>query len=82
MPPVHNKEHAMRQGSSTSRLCLLALSGILLLPSLAAGFAPLDEENRKAGLTALLAGGFGSEELEVQPSLEVEPRGSRKALAL
>ncbi|HEY4593058.1 MAG TPA: hypothetical protein VIJ61_11665, partial [Thermoanaerobaculia bacterium] len=72
----------MRQGPSTSRLYLLALSGILLLPSLAAGFAPLDEDNRKAGLTALLAGGFGSEELEVQPSLETAPRGSRKALAL
>jgi hypothetical protein len=71
----------MRQGPLTSRLPLLALSGILLVPSLAAGLVPLDEDNRKAGLTALLAGGFGSEELEVQPSLEVEPRGSRKALA-
>jgi trimeric autotransporter adhesin len=72
----------MRKGPSTSRLCLLALSGILLLPSLAAGFAPIDEDNRKAGLTALLAGGFGSEELEVQPSLETAPSGSQKALAL
>ncbi|MFL6236477.1 MAG: hypothetical protein ACJ76N_25325 [Thermoanaerobaculia bacterium] len=72
----------MRQGPFTPRLYLLALSGILLLPSLAAGLAPLDEDNRKAGLTALVAGGFGSEELEVQPSLEVEPRGSRKALSL
>ena len=69
----------MRQGPFAPRLYLLALSGFLLVPSLAAGFSPLDEDNRKAGLTALLAGGFGSEELEVQPSLEIQPR---KALAL
>jgi trimeric autotransporter adhesin len=70
----------MRKGPSTPRLYLLALSGVLLLPSRSAGLVPLDEDNRKAGLTALVAGGFGSEELEVQPSLEVEPRGSSKAL--
>lgn len=69
----------MRQGPFASRLYPLVLSGFLLVPSLAAGFTPLDEANRKAGLTALLAGGFGSEELEVQPSLEMQPR---KDLAL
>ena len=70
----------MRKGPSTSRLYLLALSGILLLPSLSAGLVPLDEDNRKAGLTAFVAGGFGSEELEVQPSLEAEPRPDRRVL--
>jgi hypothetical protein len=71
----------MRQGPFASGLPLLALSGLLLVPSLAAGLVPLEESNRTAGLTALLAGGFGAEELEVQPSLEIQPRGSAKALS-
>jgi hypothetical protein len=72
----------MRQGLFTSKLPLLALSGILLVPALASGLVPLEaENNRKAGLTAQLAGGFASEELEVQPSLETRPRGSAKALS-
>jgi trimeric autotransporter adhesin len=71
----------MRQGLSTSRLPLLALAGMLLVPTLAAGLVPLEEANQKAGLTAQLAGGFASEELEVQPSLETQPRGSAKALS-
>ena len=71
----------MGRGVSASRLPLLALSGLLLVPALAAGLVPLEESNREAGLTALLAGGFAAEELEVQPSLETQARGSEKALA-
>ena len=72
----------MRRGSFTSvPPCVVLFGMTLLIPSLAAGLVPLEEGNRQAGLTALLAGGFGSEELEVQPSLEIQPRGSGKALA-
>ena len=42
---------------------------------------PPEESNRKAGSAALLAGGFEVPELEVQPSLEIQARGSQKALA-
>src|SRR4051794_31398710 len=73
-------ERPMRKGPFVSRFTLLALAGLLLVPALAAGLVPPEESNRQAGLTALLAGGFGAEELEVQPSLEIQPRGSRKTL--
>jgi hypothetical protein len=69
------------RGVSASRLPLLALSGLLLVPALAAGLVPLEESNRQAGLTALLASGFAAEELEVRPSLEILPRGAEKSLA-
>jgi Zn-dependent metalloprotease len=54
--------------------------GFLLVPALATAIVAPEDHNRQAGFTALLAGGFGAEELEVQPSLEIQTRGSRKAL--
>ena len=70
----------MRKVSRLSKLPLLAVLGFLLVPALATAFIPTEESNRQAALSALVAGSFGSPDLEVQPSLEVQPRGSRKAL--
>jgi len=64
-----------------SKFTLLAACGILLVPALASALVPPEQGNRQAGLTALLAGGFRAPDLEVQPSLEIQARGSRKALA-
>jgi Zn-dependent metalloprotease len=70
----------MRKVSRWSKLPLLAVLGFLMVPALASAFIPTEESNRQAALSALVAGSFGSPDLEVQPSLEVQPRGSRKAL--
>jgi hypothetical protein len=56
---------------------LVALAA-MLVPSLAAAFvAPQDNEARHS---LAMAGSFGDPSLEVQPSLDVQTRGSRKAL--
>src|ERR1700712_4910504 len=68
----------MRKLSLSPKFLLLAV-GLLLLPAFAAAFvAP--EDNRQAALAALLVGGFQSPLLEVQPALEMQSRGSQKAL--
>jgi Zn-dependent metalloprotease len=68
----------MRKRWQLSKFLLLTLIGILLLPSLASAFIPEEESNR--GKLAAIFGGFQSDELDVQPSVEVLSRGSRKAL--
>jgi Zn-dependent metalloprotease len=70
----------MRKRPFSPQLPLLALVGLLLVPALASALVPPEESNRQAGSTALLAGGFGVPDLEVQPSLEIQTRGSQKAL--
>jgi Zn-dependent metalloprotease len=68
----------MRKLSLSPKFLLLTV-GLLLVPAFAAAIvAP--EDNRQAALAALLAGGFQSPLLEVQPALEVQARGSQKAL--
>jgi trimeric autotransporter adhesin len=68
----------MRKRSFLPQSLLLTM---LLVPGLALAIVPPEESNRQAGATALLAGGFGSPRLEVQPSLEIQARGSQKSLA-
>jgi Zn-dependent metalloprotease len=68
----------MRKLSFLPKFLLLAL---LLVPAVASAFVPPEESNRQAALAALLAGSFGAPQLEVQPSLEIQSRGSQKALA-
>ena len=55
-----------------------AALAFLLVPGFAAALvAPQDNE---AGLSLAVAGGFSDPSLEVQPSLEIQSRGARKAL--
>ena len=68
----------MRKRSFLPQSLLLTM---LMVPGLALALVPPEESNRQAGATALLAGGFGSPLLEVQPSLEIQAHGSRKSLA-
>ncbi len=68
----------MRKRSFLPQSLVLTL---LLVPGLALALVPPEESNRQAGSTALLAGAFGVPQLEVQPSLEIQARGSQKSLA-
>jgi len=68
----------MRKSSLMLKFLLLVL---LMVPSLALAIVPPEQSNRQAGSTALLAGAFAVPQLEVQPSLEIQTRGSQKALA-
>ena len=68
----------MRKRSFLPQSLLLTM---LLVPGLALAIVPPEDSNRQAGATALLTGGFGAPLLEVQPSLEIQARGSQKALA-
>ncbi len=68
----------MRKRSFLPQSLLLTM---LLVPGLALALVPPEESNRQAGATALLTGGFGTPLLEVQPSLEIQARGSQKSLA-
>src|SRR6476661_8363226 len=68
----------MRKSSLMLKVLLLVL---LMVPSLALAIVPPEQGNRQAGSTALLAGAFAVPQLEVQPSLEIQARGSQKALA-
>src|SRR4051812_9153093 len=70
----------MRKISLSSQFPLLAVLGALLVPAVAWGLIPTEESNRQAALAAALAGSFGVTDLEVQPSLDIQSRGSRKAL--
>ena len=70
----------MRKVSSFSKFPLLAVLGFLLVPALGWGFIPPEESNRQAALAAALAGSFGVADLDVQPSLDIQSRGSQKAL--
>jgi trimeric autotransporter adhesin len=65
---------------SLSKFPLLAVLGFLLVPALGWGLIPVEESNRQAALAASLAGSFGVADLDVQPSLDIQSRGSRKAL--
>ena len=68
----------MRKRSLLPKFLLLVLTGAVLIPALAFAFIPPEESDR--GKLALLGGGFQIPDLEVQPSVEVLSRGSRKAL--
>ncbi|HEV2856440.1 MAG TPA: hypothetical protein VHC97_26875 [Thermoanaerobaculia bacterium] len=67
----------MRKRSLLPKFLALALSGAVLVPALAFAFIPPAESDR--GKLAIL-GGFQIPDLEVQPSVELLSRGSRKAL--
>ena len=68
----------MRKRSRPSKFLLFTLIGILLVPSLASALIPQEESDR--GKLAAIFGSFQSPDLEVQPSLEIQARGSRKSL--
>ncbi|HEV2856442.1 MAG TPA: hypothetical protein VHC97_26885 [Thermoanaerobaculia bacterium] len=76
----------MRTRSRWSKLLLLALIGTLFVPALAFALIPPEDSARFSngdddpGKLLALFGGFQSSALEVQPSIEVQARGSRKAL--
>ena len=68
----------MRKHSLLPKFLLLTLIGAVLVPALAFAFIPPEESDRAK--IALLGGGFQIPDLDVQPSVEVLSRGSRKAL--
>jgi hypothetical protein len=68
----------MRKRWALPKFLSLAVAGALVAPGFAAALvAPQDNE---ASLSLAVAGGFSDPSLEVQPSLDVQSRGSRKAL--
>ncbi|HKI00389.1 MAG TPA: hypothetical protein VKK31_00270 [Thermoanaerobaculia bacterium] len=58
---------------------LALITGLSVFRAPASALVPPEEEDGDARLAAIF-GGFQSPDLEVQPSLEVQPRGTRKAL--
>ena len=68
----------MRTRFRWSKLLVLTLCGTLLVPALA--FALIPPEDSDPGKLATIFGGFRLPELEVLPSVEVQSRGSAKAL--
>ncbi len=78
----------MRTRSRRSKFLLLTLIGMLLIPNLAFALIPPADSERysngqgddEQGKLLALLGGFQSSMLDVQPSLEVQERGSRKSL--
>ena len=67
----------MRKRSLLPKFLLLAVIAAVLIPAFAFALIPPEESER--GKLALF-GGFQLPDLEVQPSVETLPRGSRKAL--
>ncbi len=69
----------MRTRSLWSKFLLLTLIGTLLVPSLAFALIPPQDSDGDTDAAKLLAilGGFQSSVIEVQPSTETLPRGSR-----
>jgi Zn-dependent metalloprotease len=73
----------MRKRSRLSKFLLLTAIGTLLVPALAFALIPPQDsngDNDDQGKLLAIFGGFRSSELEVQPSVELLSRGSRKSL--
>ena len=73
----------MRKLSLSPKFPLLTMLGLLMVPALASALVPTVESDQQGeqALAVALNGGFGSPLLDVQPSLEIQHRGSQKALA-
>jgi Zn-dependent metalloprotease len=68
----------MRERARWPKFLLLTLIGTLLVPALA--FALIPPEESDPGKLAAIFGAFQVPDLDVQPSVEVQARGSRKSL--
>src|SRR5215218_2304018 len=68
----------MRERARWSKFLLLALIGFLFIPTL--GSALISPEESGHGKLAAIFGAFQVPDLDVQPSVEVQSRGSRKSL--